>query len=525
MASPRNRSISPQDAHPHPKSHRGWILDSKSGLYWNSSHRVWAKYEDEKWTYADQDGNLIENPDDADTKATSSNPKVPGAERIPEPHHSKNQRAKVTYQDVYEEEEGELACDQAPQSRRSRDRFPRPATTNREEENEQEEGELDSVEEALLDFHDSIPAPAPPRPFPLRLLASFNPRSTAPDPNRNLLILQPGVDEPMVLGRDRTFEPSLRLKEMEVSKTHATLFWRADGELASHGWHVVDNASTHGTFISTPDTHPGATSTRLSKARKASLPYKLKHLDTIQIASTEDPVISLQVHLHARFPSSCQSCALFPDESNRMSLELQHPAAAQEASKSTEGRDEERYAMSPAEVKVERERKRKMEMAKLKNHFFGDGAELGSKKLKRPERPPSASTDPLAGGGEEEMGAARPVPKPYLDRAKLRRQTHGRSAVVAAPPSDAVVGPSRAPETQEPESMARGSALLAKLGGNSDSLKTMGSLIEARSLGHSQAGLGSRQLVVGVENISRPKDWRQEAKLANWRRYESSKPS
>jgi hypothetical protein len=37
MASPRNRSVSPQDAHPHPKSHRGWILDSKSGLYWNSS--------------------------------------------------------------------------------------------------------------------------------------------------------------------------------------------------------------------------------------------------------------------------------------------------------------------------------------------------------------------------------------------------------------------------------------------------------------------------------------------------------
>jgi len=73
--------------------------------------------------------------------------------------------------------------------------------------------------------------------------------------------------------------------------------------------------------------------------------------------------------------------------------------------------------------------------------------------------------------------------------------------------------------------MGRGEALLAKLGGNPDALKGMGSLIEARTLGNSQAGLGSRQLVVGVENISRPKDWRLEAKLANWGRYEASKPT
>jgi len=418
---------------------------------------------------------------------------------------------------VYQEEEGELTRDKLSNRRRSRDQIPK--ASNPEHGEDQEEGELDSIEEALLDFHESIPAPEPPRPFPIRLLALPNARTTAINPSRNLLILQPGVDEPMVLGRDRTFEPSLRLKEMEVSKTHATIFWRADGEHTTcHGWHIVDNASTHGTFISAPDAHPRAASHRLSKARKASLPYKLNHLDIIKVASADDPVISFQVHLHPRFPSSCQSCALFPDESNRMSLEAQQVAPV-ETPKNAEARDEERYAMSPADVKVERERKRKMEMAKLKTHFFGDEGDSSSKKQKRP-----GSVYQQTGDEED---TSRRVPNPYLDRAKLRRQTHGPSAPAAPRQSSVVAGPSRVPETttQEPESMGRGEALLAKLGGNPDALKGMGSLIEARTLGNSQAGLGSRQLVVGVENISRPKDWRLEAKLANWGRYEASKPT
>ncbi|WAQ83889.1 hypothetical protein PtA15_4A338 [Puccinia triticina] len=513
----RNRSNTPQEIHP--KSQE-WILDSNSGLYWNSFHRVWAKYEDEKWTYADQDGNLVDNPDGGDSKPSSSSQRTFAKCRT-DIKPSNGQRGTVAYQDIYEEEEGELASEHL--DRRPRRDGVSKVATQQEERDDQEEGELDSIEEALLDFHDSIPAPEPPRPFPIRLVALPKARTSAVDPARNLLILQPGVDEPMIIGRDRTFEPSLRLKEMEVSKTHATLFWRADGDHASHGWHIVDNASTHGTFISPSHAPPRVTPNRLSKARKASLPQKLNHLDTIMVASAEDPVLSFQVHLHPRFPSSCQACALSPDESNRMSLDSQQ-LAAQEVSKVAQPREEERYAMNPAEVKVERERKRKIEMAKLRNQFFGGDAESAPKKLKKPD---CSGAFVNQEAGDEESPPPQAEPKQYLDRAKLRRQTHGRCQPAPkqkSSQSHVTAGPSRVShETQEPESMRRGEAMLAKLGGTSESLKTMGTLIEARTLGSSQAGLGSRELVIGVENIARPKDWRQEAKEANWKRYGTSK--
>ncbi|KAA1131157.1 hypothetical protein PGTUg99_018755 [Puccinia graminis f. sp. tritici] len=515
MDHPNKPSSSPQ---PTQINTQEWILDSASGLYWNNFYRVWAKYEDEKWTYADQEGNLVDKPDDGDTKPASPHQRS-CAERWTKPRPMNGRREKVTYQGVYEEEEGELANHDLDRGRRQETG---PKAVPQDDADDQEEGELDSIEEALLDFHDSIPAPEPPRPFPIRLLALPKARASTIDPNRNLLILQPGVDEPMVLGRDRTFEPSLRLKEMEVSKTHATFFWRADGEHASHGWHIVDNASTHGTFISPSDAHHRATPNRLSKARKASLPYKLNHLDTVMVASDEDPVLAFQVHLHPRFPSSCQACALLPDESNRMSLESQQPVS-QDVCKTAEIREEERYAMSPADVKLERERKRKIEMAKLRNQFFGDEAEPASKKQKKPDRTGATTNQQPV----EEESVEQPEPKQYLDRAKLRRQTHGRcapSAPIQTPkPSQVTAGSSRIPETQEPEPMRRGAAMLAKLGGNPDSLKSMGTLIQARTLGSSQAGLGSRELVVGVENIGRPKDWREEAKLASWRRYGPAK--
>ncbi|KAI7957855.1 hypothetical protein MJO29_006072 [Puccinia striiformis f. sp. tritici] len=473
-------------------------------------HRVWAKYEHERWSYADQDGNLVDNPDAYSHQSTSSSAQS-GTELKPS-HNSRRER--LTYQGVYEEEEGELASqniDRGPTAQQQR------KAANKEDTDDQEEGELDSIEEALLDFHDSIPAPEPPRPFPIRLLALPKSRSSAVDPNRNLLILQPGLDEPMVIGRDRTFEPSLRLKEMEVSKTHATIFWSADGEHASHGWHIVDNASTHGTFISPSATQSRTSPKRLSEARKASVPYKLNHLDTIMVASADHPLLSFQVHLHPRFPSSCQSCALYSDESNRMSLESQQPAPT-EVSKTVDTKDEERYAMSPADVKVERERKRKIEMAKLRNQFFGEDAEPSTskkKKMKKPERLMSETIEQPQKTGEEEEA------NQYLDRAKLRRQTHGRTT--SKPnhqQTETSVRPKVVESNQEPDPMRRGTAMLAKLGGtDTDGLKSMGTLIEARTLGTSQAGLGSRQLLVGVENIGKPKDWRQEAKMANWKRY------
>ena len=75
--------------------------------------------------------------------------------------------------------------------------------------------------------------------------------------------------------------PRIRLKEMPVSKLHATVFW--DKERLE--WAVVDMGSKHGTFLQSGG-HPGAEPVRLSPPRMASTPRPLHHLDRLIIGST-----------------------------------------------------------------------------------------------------------------------------------------------------------------------------------------------------------------------------------------------
>ena len=90
--------------------------------------------------------------------------------------------------------------------------------------------------------------------------------------------------------------PRIRLKDMEVSKLHATLFW--DAERAE--WAVVDMGSKHGTFVgSGEDTNR----VRLSASRVASMPKRLKHLDRLSLGGT-----TFVVHIHEnRLP--CSDCS------------------------------------------------------------------------------------------------------------------------------------------------------------------------------------------------------------------------
>lgn len=90
--------------------------------------------------------------------------------------------------------------------------------------------------------------------------------------------------------------PRIRLKDMEVSKLHATLFWDSQ----RHEWAVVDMGSKHGTFIgSGQDTKP----TRLSATREASMPKRVKHLDRLSLGGT-----TFVVHIHEdRLP--CVDCS------------------------------------------------------------------------------------------------------------------------------------------------------------------------------------------------------------------------
>jgi len=90
--------------------------------------------------------------------------------------------------------------------------------------------------------------------------------------------------------------PRIRLKDMEVSKLHATLFW--DAERAE--WAVVDMGSKHGTFVgSGQDTNR----VRISASRVASMPKRLKHLDRLSLGGT-----TFVVHIHEnRLP--CSDCS------------------------------------------------------------------------------------------------------------------------------------------------------------------------------------------------------------------------
>lgn len=130
-------------------------------------------------------------------------------------------------------------------------------------------------------------------------------------PRAQRLVMIDAHDE-VYVGRDAMpGQPRIRLKEMAVSKHHASIFWgRAESE--DEGWHIVDLGSLHGTFVrpsSNNEDPPSSERGRLSEPRKASTPRVLCHLDNITIASTR-----FVAHLHENPPLPCDECALLRDE-------------------------------------------------------------------------------------------------------------------------------------------------------------------------------------------------------------------
>jgi len=110
--------------------------------------------------------------------------------------------------------------------------------------------------------------------------------------------------------------PRIRLKEMEVSKVHATVYW--DTEM--HEWAVVDMGSKHGTYYKPPGFSPldgrEKEGVRLSPPRVASIPRKLRHGDHLTIGTT-----TFQIHIHdgelpcvACSPGVGEEIPLFPLE-------------------------------------------------------------------------------------------------------------------------------------------------------------------------------------------------------------------
>lgn len=113
------------------------------------------------------------------------------------------------------------------------------------------------------------------------------------------------------IGRDAAIlgsvTPKIRLKELEVSKLHATAYW--DG--ARKEWNVVDMGSKHGTWLLHPGTQVLANASsssklgiRLSPPRAASIPRQLRHSDHLSIGGT-----TLVVHIH-KDQRPCHDCTI-----------------------------------------------------------------------------------------------------------------------------------------------------------------------------------------------------------------------
>lgn len=152
-----------------------------------------------------------------------------------------------------------------------------------QQEQELEEGEeQDDFQPVAGPSTFSLPVPPIPPPPPLLRLvvhhSSQNPSANLLPPHQSLVLIQ----DTTTIGRDKSYEPRIRLKTLEVSRTHATLFQQEAMEDPSmqfdddNMWFIVDNASTHGTYLRR---YGEEQYTRLSAKGQSSLPRQLKHLE------------------------------------------------------------------------------------------------------------------------------------------------------------------------------------------------------------------------------------------------------
>ncbi|TFY58830.1 hypothetical protein EVJ58_g6164 [Rhodofomes roseus] len=329
-------------------------------------------------------------------------------------------------------------------------------------------------------------------------------------PKRQILAVLDGYAE-VQLGRDATppgsETPRIRLKEMEISKLHATIFWDEE----RREWAVVDMGSKHGTFLRSSRDPTASTSqaggqatlhvtaadergTRLSAPRAASIPRRLAHLDVLSVGGT-----TFLVHIHEQVP--CAECS--PSAENEIPL----------------------FDRRTANRQAEASKKRKRDAAE---------PQLAESSYKTPVRDPKRALNDLRRNmlSRHVVPQSHPPQSQYTDRSALRRArhpeavplvvptpAHTQSAIAARvpPPSPPVVS---APPTPLPESNI-GHRLLMKQGWSpGESLGRAGSsdvaLVEPLDVkgNTGKTGLGGARKDSRTSSLAL--DWKEAGKLQRW---------
>ncbi|GAA5897397.1 uncharacterized protein JCM6883_006687 [Sporobolomyces salmoneus] len=455
-----------------------WVWDPRYSLYYNSTTRQWAAPQpDGSWKYSSAGEDSSVNSEGAGQTGVLEEGEVEGG-----------------------------ICDDIPEEQI----WP---GDEEEEESPEERLKRESLASAPL----------------LRLVVE-EANSTVLPREQKIAVLDPA--EPVSIGRDRSHERRIRLKELAVSKVHATLFWTIDEEVESRGyWAVVDNGSTHGTFVKGDGEKK---ETRLSEPKIASTPTRLHHFDTLRCGTT-----SFKIHIHASF--ACSSCTVASDSSNIIPL---LPAS--------ETGPKEIPAAYHTKSKEEKEFERREQLKGLKDKFL---------------KPSAKSTTATA--MPQPTTTAKTSDSPYINRAAARRARDAGSKNVSAlttrnsnksataspffsvpgvtSSSTFVAPPSSTTSKPDPfTSESKGAKLLSKMsgggGGGSSSTPSkqsrgigLGTLIEARTFDKGTAGggggtrdarpgLGSRPLIA-IEQVGQQagdpskRDWREDVREASRKRF------
>ncbi|KAF8529911.1 hypothetical protein JB92DRAFT_2695774 [Gautieria morchelliformis] len=297
------------------------------------------------------------------------------------------------------------------------------------------------------------------------------------------------------IGRDVTTSARVRLKEMAVSKFHASIYW--DG--SRREWGIVDMGSMHGTYVrSARDPSTSATAsqttpgTRLSEPRKASMPKVLRHHDEITIGGT---TFLVHEHLTGR---PCPDCTIEGDAEIPL---FSTRAGARSNAPSDEQSRKRKYVTDGGE------RDAKKTMAKLKSSLLSRHA--------LPSALPSGSNVAY----KDRSARRRELhPEPRLPSLPTPTRTDSEPALV--PPTPRASSPP--PPTPPPPvpSSNIGHRLLQLQGWNPG--MTLGEdpdigLLEPLHLSSnaSRAGLGS-SVQTSHPDSQAPENWKEEAKRRRW---------